>query len=537
MGFSCFMTDNIQSIEKPVILPNGKEVYTYEYIEKLREENKGLWARGEKSYNIVPSKGFQEKVLMCDADFMIIGGNRGGGKTFIALDAALPYVGNPMFRCYGFRKLEDDIERGLWESSRLIYSDIAKPNKSYFEWVFPSGATMKFEHLQNPKTIVGRFRGAEQPFMLMEEIQEHTVDSMDIPFTLIGSNRNTIGVKNKFIGTCNPVGKSNQLRHFLDWYIDPETDRVIPERSGVVRYYFRMGKKTKEIAWGMTREEVYEIAKHKIDPLAATTGEEPLSLISSFCFIEGKYSENVALRTKDKTYMRKLAQQDEKTIKDIEGIWRDTDNTSSLITVGDMESFFNNTYRKDGFMRASADVALTGDFFVLYAFDGHHVCDVEAWTDILTDDVVPFIRKFLEKNGVRYENFTFDSNGLGLWLKDYFPGSKKFNNKEAPSDPKLWNNLKSECAERFVQALQKSEYSIDEKVLDREIKGISVRERLMSERLAMKRKETDNGRFEIISKQQMKIEVGHSPDFMEALFMIEQLMNGKTVKRSGLWRL
>lgn len=524
-------------MENPVVLDDGREVYSYEYIETLREQNKALWELGKKSYDIVPSKGFQEKVLMCDADFLIIGGNRGGGKTFIALLSALPYTQNPMFRCYGFRKLEDDIARGLWESSKLVYNGIAKQNKSYFEWVFPSGATMRFEHLQNPKTIESRVRGAEQPFMLMEEIQEHTVDDMDIPFTLIGSNRNTIGVKNKFIGTCNPVGKSNQLRHFLDWYIDPETDRVIPERSGVIRYYFRLGKKAKEIAWGNTREEVYELAKTKIDPLAKSTNEDPLSLISSFCFIEGKYSENVALRIKDKTYMRKLAQQGEKTIKDIEGIWRDSDASSALISDGDMEAFFNNTYRTDGIMRASADVALAGDFFVIFAFDGHHVTDMEAWTGLLTDEVVPFIKKFLKKNGVRYENFTFDSNGLGLWLKDYFRGSKKFNNKEQPSDPKLWNNLKSECAERFCHALQRHEYSISEQVLDRIVNGISVRKRLMNERLAVRRKETDNGKFEIITKLQMKREVGHSPDFIEALIMVEHLMNSKTIKRIGTWRL
>ena len=43
----------------------------------------------------------------------------------------------------------------------------------------------------------------------------------------------------------------------------------------------------------------------------------------------------------------------------------------------------------------------------------------------------------------------------------------------------------------------------------------------------MKRKD-DAQRFEIISKQQMKLEVGHSPDFIEALFMVMHLFGKKT---------
>jgi hypothetical protein len=46
----------------------------------------------------------------------------------------------------------------------------------------------------------------------------------------------------------------------------------------------------------------------------------------------------------------------------------------------------------------------------------------------------------------------------------------------------------------------------------------------MEERHALKRKD-DAQRFEIISKQQMKLEVGHSPDFLEALFMVMHLFS------------
>jgi hypothetical protein len=55
----------------------------------------------------------------------------------------------------------------------------------------------------------------------------------------------------------------------------------------------------------------------------------------------------------------------------------------------------------------------------------------------------------------------------------------------------------------------------------------------MEERRAIKRKDGEIARFEIISKQQMKLEVGHSPDFIEALFMVMHLFgkNRSCVRR------
>ena len=106
----------------PVFLKMGKKVYTYEYIEQLREENKRKKANGERMlYNLIPQKGFQERVLRTQADIKIVGGRRGGGKTFIALFEGLLYIDNPSVSMYGFRKYKDDIERGIWDSSFNVF--------------------------------------------------------------------------------------------------------------------------------------------------------------------------------------------------------------------------------------------------------------------------------------------------------------------------------------------------------------------------------------------------------------------------------
>lgn len=528
----------------------GQRVFTNAFAEELRQENLDIKrgkAKKTKSgtlNNYLPQRGFQETVLLCDADIKIIGGRRGGGKTWVALYEALNFIDNPGVNMYGFRKYLDDIKRGIWRSSKEVYKDFAIPTDTSFEWRFlnGTGATMTMEHLQDLKKVSDRFRGVEMAYILIEELAEHTRDNMNVLFDLLTSNRSTAGVKPRCVCTCNPVGKSNALRKFLDWYIDPDTDRVIPERSGKVRYFFKYGDSETEIAWGNSEDEVYRnpSARVKLEELQISTGVDWRELITSLVFIEGEYQDNEILKAADPKYMSRISARGGKsTTNDIVGVWRDVDMGTSLMTIEDMEGMFNNTERRDGYMRASADVALTGDFFVLWAFDGKHICDLEAFFGVPSDDVVPLVKNFLAKNGVREENFTYDANGLGLWLSGPLPYAVGFNNKSAPSDPRLWNNLKSEAAEKFIKGVKHGDFSIDSTILERRFtdkKGnvFTVADRLMEERLILKRKDTDSGRFEIISKQQMKEEIGHSPDFMEGLFMVMPLFeSNKSVIRTG----
>lgn len=517
----------------PVFLRHGQRVYTYVLVERIREDNLSRKKDGRRIFNMCPQAGFQEKVLTTQADIKIVGGKRGGGKTYVGLYEFLPYIFNPDVNGYGFRKYEDDIARGIWKSSKQVFRWLGSPADTSFEWKFLNGrgATMKMEHLQDPKKIADRFRGVEMAFVLIEELAEHTRDDLDVIFDLLASNRTTSGVRPKFICTCNPVGKSNKLRLLLDWWIDPDTNRTIPERDGKVRYFYRYGKDVSEMVWGDTPEEVYNNATvhSKIDNLCIGTGSSYKDFITSITFISGEFKDNKILQVSDPKYMSRIsAKGGEGVVNDIEGIWQDMDSGSSMLSAEDMSRLFDNTERRDGFMRASADVALTGDFFVIFAFDGHHIADMEAWRGVPTDAVESFVSKFLERNGVRQENFTYDSNGLGLWLKDAFPAAVPFNNKSQSSNPMLWNNLKSECAEKFVKDVKSGLFSIDSRILQRRFtdsKGrtFTVADRLVEERRAIKRKDCDGGRFEIISKPQMKAEIGHSPDFIEALFMVEHL--------------
>ena len=74
---------------------DGNPIRTSEFVEKLRQEVEN----NRHSKVFIPNKGAQEDGLHSDADLIIYGGNRGGGK-------ANPYY-TPVATPTGFRKIGD----------------------------------------------------------------------------------------------------------------------------------------------------------------------------------------------------------------------------------------------------------------------------------------------------------------------------------------------------------------------------------------------------------------------------------------------
>lgn len=519
-----------------ILSPSGKKYFTNEYVESLREANLALPA-GKQMYNMIPQSGFQELCLISDADIMLVGGRRGGGKSRIMNMLPLYNIEVVGFTASGFRKEEQDVRDGLYADAVNLYRGFG--NVIDLSIKFNNGdSTIDYYHLQNEREVDRRFRGLQKPCIMIDELPQLLEKTF---FTLLGSNRNTLGIKNKFVASFNPIGPKHWLYQLIKWYIDPITNMAIPERSGVLRYFYRHSDKLSDIIWGDTREEVYLKASGYIDALYNKNLEgqiDKMNLITSFTFISGDLSENKLLNKLDPFYLSKLAAQgSEKAIRDVSGLYVDPESSYGLVTYEDFENMFDNNRQSNiGFRCASCDVALSGgDYFEMFAFEDRHVVDWEAFCNIKSDQAVALARKFLEKNNVREEYFTYDSNGIGLLMEGFFKRAKKFNNKEAASNPKLWNNQKSECAERFVKAVKDSEYSFADGVLDKSVGGVTLRERLQLQRPALRRKEVENGRFEIIGKPAMKSEVGHSPDTIEALFMREVFSSKKRgFSNSGL---
>ena len=514
----------------PVFLKYGMEVYSWEFIETLRKENVEAKKSGKRIWNIVPQAGFQEKVLTSMADLVVCGGVRGSGKTAVSIIGSLYYADNPDVNMYGFRRLEADVKRGIWKSAKPLLRGFASFADTSFEAKFygGNGATMKMEHLADLKQVKDRFRGAEMPYIAIEELAEFTKESLNVIFDLIGSNRSTAGVRPRFICTCNPVGKSNKLRWLLDWWIDPDTDEAIPERSGKLRYFCRYGEDVMEIAWGDTPEEVYANpnARAKIASMSANPDRDYKDYITSLTFIDGDYSENAILHVSDPKYMNRISSSGSKAaVNDIRGIWRDVDDTASLLTLADMNAFFANPPQSGGAKCAGGDIALKNDLLVLWAADGNHICGVETRRGLKTETVIPFILDFLKRHDVPVENFCFDVNGIGNWLResDALAKAIPFDNKAPAKDKLSYTTRKSECAGILIEWIQSGKMSIDPAILGhkytRNRQMLTVEEGLAQERIILKWRVEENPK-DLMRKKDMKTELGYSPDLTEALIYL-----------------
>ena len=530
---------------------SGEPVFTYEYIENLRR----LDREKPDPLKVMPQRGCQEKFVASNADITIIGGNRGGGKSFAMLLDALPDVRNKFFVSVIFRKEKKDFDNLEKESSHL-YSQYGKYNRSQSDmtWNFDKGGSLMFSHFSDTvNDFKERFRGKQYSYIAIDELPQMEFKKFKF---LTTCNRNAAGIRNRIVGTCNPDPDS-WVRKFIDWWIG-EDGLPVDERDGIVRYCFMDGDTPDSIYWGDTPEEVYLHCKKTIDdnwkPEFEALGFNKITMfVKSVTFIRGKLEENIKLIASDPNYVAGLVQQDEEQrSRDLEGNWNFKNAGDDKIKMSDMERFFAAPYNiGDGRRRASCDIAFTGgDSLVMWLWRGWHIEDVfVSRRDAKT--TIEIVKNKLLEWGVLEEDFVYDLNGIGQAFTGFFRNAVQFNNIATPIAPENYQkdgiraqyaNLKSQCAFMFAEKLIRGEISINENILDRKYSGdgyekTPLRQILMRERKCIRAAEdsSDKG-LVLIQKKFMKKYVGHSPDYFESLLMryIFELKRRKHTKPKGL---
>lgn len=236
-----------------------------------------------------PQKGPQEVFLSTPADIALYGGSAGGGKSWSLLFESLRHINNPRFGAVIFRRTSVQVrnEGGLWHESNQIYSFFGgRPREAFLEWVFPSGARIKFGHLEYEKDVLG-FQGSQIPYIGFDELTHFSENQF---FYMLSRNRSTSGVSGYIRATCNPDPDS-WVRKFIDWWIGPD-GFPIKERSGKLRYFIRINDK---IVWADSAEELHELY-----------GRGPDIHPKSVTFIAAKLEDNKILMEKDPAYAGNL---------------------------------------------------------------------------------------------------------------------------------------------------------------------------------------------------------------------------------------
>lgn len=529
------------------------DVLTQEYVQKIRDD---ILAKKEK-LKIAPQRGAQEKMLSVDADIKIVGGSRGGSKSFSMLLEGLKDALTKNFTAIILRNEKDDLQ-GIINDSYKIYSQYGSYNKSQNDmtWNFNSGGWLKLSYYAGAyEDFKTRFQGRQYAFIGIDEITQCPYSKFKY---LLTNNRNASGIRNRFWGTCNPDPDS-WTRKFIDWWIDDD-GYAIPERDGVVRYCFMDGNDPNSIFWGSSREDVYRQCQGIIDELWTDDyerlGYNKLDMfVKSVTFIRADLSENILLTSTDKSYFGNLAQQDEEQrMRDLKANWNYKAVGDEMITETDIDNAFDNAFQLDDEkLYASADIALCGgDNLVLWLWEGFHVKDLFVCR-LDSKTAVECIAAKLTEWGVEENNFTYDAQGIGTYIEGFFHDALPFVSQAAPMAMKrgdeqgvknLYKDLKSQCAWLLYRKFKDNTISFNPQLLQNKysgngFQGMTLAQVLKKERKFLRRDEIYEGKgFKLLPKKMAKRYVGHSPDFFEALLyrMIFTLTNRKHKKIKGLWR-
>lgn len=229
----------------------------------------------------------QERFLATPADIAICGGAAFSGKTWAELAEPIRHIHNSRFGAVIFRRAFPQIthEGGLWDEAANLYPLLgAKPNSSDLYWTFPSGARVSFAHMQHEDTKYN-WQGAQAPLIEFDELTHFSAGQF---WYLLSRNRSTCGVRPYIRGSCNPDPDS-WVAEFISWWIDQETGFPIPERSGVLRWFVRVGD---DLVWADRPEEL-TTRWPQIPPKSAT-------------FIPGKIYDNPIGMQRDPGYLANL---------------------------------------------------------------------------------------------------------------------------------------------------------------------------------------------------------------------------------------
>lgn len=243
-----------------------------------------------KPVEIRPQPGPQEAFLATPADIAFYGGAAGSGKSFATILDPLRHVHRPGYRAVMFRREMTRLigSGSLWEESQGIYPLLSATSRMspVLEWRWPSGAVIEMRHLQHDKD-----KHAHQGKQYAGEYFDEVTEFDEAQFWyLISRLRTTCGIRPYARGTCNPDPDS-WVRKLIDWWIGPD-GRAIPERSGVIRWFARVGD---EIVWADTRDELFE-QNPTVEP------DDPLS----FTFVAARLEDNPALLRVDPGYRARL---------------------------------------------------------------------------------------------------------------------------------------------------------------------------------------------------------------------------------------
>lgn len=554
----------------PIFLALGQEVYLHNYVDTLRSDKK------MKDKAIVPYRGSQEMALSCSSDLLFYVGLRGVGKSAVLCMGAYDSIEHPAFSGMILRReINDAKDTGsIADVSKTFFNQFGtfKSSAQNMRWDYNAGGSLKFGYYSDSyDDFVDRVRGKNLSYIGIDEVTQMKFKYFKFLFS---NNRNSNGLKNQIVCTCNPDGDSWVYKFVGRTYM-PNKDGIarykwldehgnpIPEMNGKELYFFAYGDREDQIYWGETREEVVSQGRDEMLRLCTqgtldliNSGESSLEelYVLSCTFVTGYTIENQSIDIKD--YNKRLAMMTvEERERDLGGKWLRKTNSSTLIDMDDMDRFYANSYQNDKDGRyVTADISLggkeTSDPTTFFLWEGFHIAAVET-CKLGDESLKAFIDQLLTRWGIAEQDFCFDATGIGGGICERYADSmqcdyrtKAFDTREIQvgklkQNVSSYENVKAQCIDNYARRMKNSGYSIQHDLLYTKFDNKMLIDHFNEEYVSIARDYSKDSKFKAIDKSQAISMIGHSPDYMDAKWLREYIElckdnNKKKIKRSGL---
>ena len=480
---------------------------------------------------IRPQAGGQELFCSTNVDVCIYGGSLAGGKSWglTALHAE-PSL-DPNYRAVVLRRTLGELKTsgGMIELFSQVYGSNVSITKSENPRItFANGASVECRQVadENPNKVREVFKGLQADCICFDELTGFDFYTWNY---IQSRCRGIAKWTGKIRATTNP-SKRHFTRKMLDWYIGPD-GFVIPERSGVVRYFYLDGDTVDDYVWGNDKLEVYQKCKKSIDKSLRKLGHDATyeNLIKSFTFILGSVSENKALLATNPDYIGSISGREGAAL--LEGSWNydpEEENEAPIIA-SKARGIVDNDPCANGDKWITADLADVGsDNTIIFAWNGFHIIDLAIIPKSTPKGNANAIKRMQTKHGVGDSHVIYDGQ-RATYMGDYIPDAIPYISSYAPRGLYRLNFqlLKDECYMRLVNAINEGRISMSEDVAQmnythQKIKvPISVLTEWADECSVVRFNELAGGKKRLWTKKEMNSNLGHdgSMDLTDAAAM------------------
>lgn len=219
--------------------------------------------------------------------------------------------------------------------------------------------------------------------------------------------------------------------------------------------------------------------------------------------------------------------------RQIKGNFEYDNDPTALILYDAIQDAFNNDHVPESTIEKyiTVDAAMQGsDLFRAAVWLGFVMVDYIAIAKSGGKDIIDAVNALRRKWGIRPSNIVYDADGVGAFIGGkggFIPGARPFNNGARPFPEKgkageksikkpNYENLKTQCHYHMARRINQGGYYF--KAVAKE----EDRQMLTEELEQVKSRDIDkDGKLKIKRKEDIKADIGRSPDFSDIIMMRE----------------